>query len=316
MQSIIVGLFMFVMVGAFAETTVLPLAAPASENTKSWVMPRLTASSCLDFARTEFAKYLPETEIALELKVDKSLGEDAFRVRERAGALEITGGNERGCLYGVYSFLENECGARFYTSWCTRPAVPPVAVPQGLDRTERPAFEVRVPYWWDVINHPEFAAKLRVNANPFGTLPDCVGGNACRFGKGMPSCHTLGSLLPDAHNVCLTDATNLAVVTERVLARIAADPDARFYGISYDDNETWCHCPRCEEINREEGSPGGTLVQFVNAIADVVAKRFPKATLETLAYQHRWRCWWPLSSHRRLRFSPVAARWPNTPRAK
>lgn len=243
------------------------------------------ASPCLDFARTEFARYLPESGIALELRVDAAMGTDAFRLRERAGGLEITGGTDRGCLYGVYSFLENEGGARFYASDFEIAPKPIARVPKGLDRTERPAFEGRCCFWYDACKAP-FCAKLRLNFNAFGAIPPECGGGICRFGKGLGSCHTLDSLLPEDPRLCLSKEENYRLVQPRVLERIAADPEADFYGISYPDCEAWCRCPDCERINAEEESPAGTLVRFVNRLAADVAKKFHGKRLETLAYEH------------------------------
>ena len=243
------------------------------------------ADPCLEFARSEFAKYLPQTHIALRLKADPSLGVDAFRLRAVDGALEITGGNSRGCLFGVYSFLENEGGARFYTSWFELPPKGDVRLPTSLDRMEKPAFEGRCAYWFDAVKAP-FCAKLRLNFNPFGDVPAEQGGNFCRFGKGLGSCHTLHELIPEDPRLCLTKEENYVRARDRVFARIASDPGARFYGISYPDCEEWCRCPECERVNGEEGSPAGTLVRFVNRLASDAEVRFPGVQLETLAYQH------------------------------
>ena len=201
------------------------------------------------------------------------------------GTLEVTGGNARGCLFGVYSFLENEGGARFYTSWFELPPKADVTLPANLDRTEKPAFEGRSTSWYDA-NRPPFCAKLRLNFHPFGDIPAELGGNYCRFGKGLGSCHTLGGLIPEDPNLCLTKEENYVRARERVFERIAADPGARFYGISYPDCEDWCRCPACEKVNAEEGSPAGTLVRFVNRLAADAEKKFPSVQLETLAYQH------------------------------
>ena len=240
---------------------------------------------CLKYAEAEFRKYLPKTEIGLRLKTDPALGLDAFRLRAVNGTLEVTGGNARGCLFGVYSFLENEGGARFYTSWFELPPRADVRLPANLDRTEKPAFEGRSTSWYDA-NRPPFCAKLRLNFDPFGDIPAELGGNYCRFGKGLGSCHTLGGLIPEDPNLCLTKEENYARARERVFARIAADPGARFYGISYPDCENWCRCPNCEKVNAEEGAPAGTLVRFVNRLAADADRKFPGVQLETLAYEH------------------------------
>ena len=78
----------------------------------------------------------------------------------------------------------------------------------------------------------------------------------------------------------------LRLVTSNVLARIRKDPGAKFYGVSQNDWRNWCECPACKAVDDEEGSHAGTVVRFVNAIAEAVEKEFPDKIIETLAYQY------------------------------
>ena len=71
-----------------------------------------------------------------------------------------------------------------------------------------------------------------------------------------------------------------------MLARIRKDPGAKFYGVSQNDWYNFCECEKCAAIDKEEESHAGTMVRFVNAIAEAVEKEFPNAVIETLAYQY------------------------------
>ena len=236
------------------------------------------------------------------------LGEDGFRLEVRGTRLFVYGSAARGALYGVYALLEGHAGCRWYASWHARcPPRAQVAVPDDLAETQVPAFAMREPYWYDVLEHPAFAARLRVNSRSWRTMDARYGGNPFRFGGGLGSCHTFNALVPpdeffDAHpeyfsfedgrrvkhpsQLCLTNPDVLRIVTERVLARIRKDPGAKFYGVSQNDWLHYCRCDACRAVDEEEGSHAGTMVRFVNAVAEAVEKEFPDALIETLAYQY------------------------------
>ena len=233
---------------------------------------------------------------------------DAFRIHVEGNRLRISGGSPRGVLYGVYELLERFAGCRWYASWHTvAPARDRIEVPSGLDETHVPAFAMREPYWFDVRENQAFAARLRVNSRSWRTFDEKFGGNPWRFGGGLGSCHTFDTLLPpdqyfDAHpeyfslvggrrikdrtQLCLTNPDVLRIVTSNVLERIRKDPGAKFYGVSQNDWFNFCECPDCKAVDDEEGSHAGTMIRFVNAIAEAVEKEFPDALIETLAYQY------------------------------
>jgi len=242
------------------------------------------------------------------LPKDEPSGE-AFRLVVRDGRLYV-GGAKRGVLYGVYELLERFGGCRWYASWCEIvPVRETFAVPGGLADEQRPAFLMREPFWYDVNKHRDFAARIRVNG--YNHTPNDVaakfGGDDYRFGGGLQSCHTFNTLCDpevyfDAHpeyfsffngkrqkeytQLCLTNPDVLKIVTSNVLVRIRRDPGAKFYGVSQNDWYNYCECPACKAIDDEEESHAGTMVRFVNAVAEAVEKEFPNAIVETLAYQY------------------------------
>ena len=78
----------------------------------------------------------------------------------------------------------------------------------------------------------------------------------------------------------------LRIVTSNVLARIRKDPGASFYGVSQNDWYNYCTCPACKALDDAEESHAGSMIAFVNQIAEAVEKEFPEVTIETLAYQY------------------------------
>ena len=226
------------------------------------------------------------------------------------GVLRISGTNPRGCIYGVYDLLERYGGVGFYSSWCEKvPRLDRLVIPAMSVNMSAPAFDMREPFWYDLIKHPEFAAKLRANGRNHmpGELPAKFGGDDFRFGGGLSSCHTFNKLcdpkvyfdqhpeyfslvkgkrLRDHTQLCLTNPEVLDIVVSNVLVRIRKDPGAKFYGVSQNDWYNYCECEKCKAIDDEEDSHAGTMVRFVNAVAERVEKEFPNVLIETLAYQY------------------------------
>jgi hypothetical protein len=237
----------------------------------------------------------------------KKIGTDGFRIVAKPPHLFVMGAPDRGTLYGVYELLEKFGGCRWYASWhSVIPSLERFGVPADVDETETPAFGMREPFWYDAFNG-DFAARLRVTGTT-ARLEEKHGGHPYRFGGGLWACHTFAQLVPvkefygkhpeyfalrygkrdnrsDAQ-LCLTNPDVLRIVTERVKERIRKDPGATFYGVSQNDNCEYCECPACKAIDDREESHAGTMVQFVNAVAEDVEKEFPGVIIETLAYQY------------------------------
>lgn len=235
----------------------------------------------------------------------KTLGEDGFRLVRRGDRLLVLGGPVRGTLYGVYELLERFGGCRWYSSWhSVIPRRDTFAVPT-LDETQKPAFALREPFWFDMF-HGDLAARNKVNGNSMH-LGDQHGGHSYRFGGGLGSCHTFNTLCsPDVYfaahpeyfsevkgkrikdytQLCLSNPDVLRIVTSNVLERIRKDPGASFYGVSQNDWYNYCTCPACKAIDDAEESHAGTMIAFVNQIAEAVEKEFPNVIIETLAYQY------------------------------
>ena len=232
------------------------------------------------------------------------LGTDGFRMVTRPPHLLIIGGPVRGTLYGVYEVLERLGGCRWYSSWHSMiPRLDTWKIP-AIDETQKPAFAMREPFWFDMFDG-DFAARNKVNGNAM-RLTEKHGGKSFRFGGGL-FCHTFNPLCPpdeffDKHpeyyseidgkrvkehtQLCLTNPEVLRIVTERVLARIRKDPTAKLFSVSQNDWKNFCTCSACKAIDDREESHAGTLITFVNQVAEAVEKEFPGVWIETLAYQY------------------------------
>ena len=233
-----------------------------------------------------------------------ALGEDGFHILTDGERLCIAGGT-RGVLYGVYEFLET-LGCRFFTHNCEKiPSRPTLELTQEYDLQRTPAFEYRAHNYSDAVQNPRFALKCRFNGANH-PLPRRMGGH-------MPYAwfvHSFDHMLPvsvygEAHpeyfaqvngkrlvqnagrtQLCLTNEEVFDICLQSVRKRLKEVPDARLISISQNDWPEHCECENCLRVDREEGSPSGTLLRFVNRIAEALEEEFPQVIFDTLAYQY------------------------------
>lgn len=253
------------------------------------------------------------------LGLDKRLAADELSLSVKDGVATLAGGNGRGVLYAVYRLLEH-LGCRFYAEDTeVVPALTPDeiagALPEGLSIRETSPFEFRDLYW-TCTYRPDVAVKLRLNAGMAGKgthkrdIPAAWGGDIGYAGPHFV--HTFGLLVPaeeffESHpeyfsmidgqrtakhlysQLCLSNPDVLDIVTERVKGWLRDNPDAQIVSVSQNDSfviGSYCTCPACAAVDAEEGAPSGSLIRFVNKVAEAVEHEFPYVTVDTLAYQY------------------------------
>jgi len=298
-----------------AYTIVLPVNATASQKYAAEELQSFTVQiTGVKLPVTADDQPLPPNAILLGITrytekingapVDlKKLGDDGFTFKTAGSHLCVIGSGVRGTLYGVYELLEKYGGCRWYSSWQSKiPKLDKWNIPE-LNETQIPAFIVREPFWFDMFKG-DFAARCKVNGNR-PQLAEKHGGHI-RFGSGMfvhtflylcppdqyfdshPEYYSLvkGKRLREYSQLCLTNPDVLRIVTSNTLARIRKDPTAKIFSVSQNDWRNPCECPECKAIDDKEGSHAGTMITFVNQVAEAVEKEFPDAWIETLAYQY------------------------------
>ena len=241
---------------------------------------------------------------ALAFTIDE-FGPEDLRIVIRDENIAIAGGRPRGTLYGVYSFLEDYLGVRFLTADHTHvPPIGPWRIVGPVDRFYHPPLGFRWSYYGETNRDPIFASRLRVNT--VGNEPK-VGGitgltninhsfarqiPTQEYGKDHPEYYCLrngkrlANVKSDAYDSepCLTNPDVLRIVTQAVLEQLTKNPNAGNVSVSQNDNDKYCQCPQCAAIDEREGTPMGSLLLFVNAIAEEVAKKYPNTLVGTLSY--------------------------------
>lgn len=240
---------------------------------------------------------------ALKLNIDLTpLGTDGFVLRTARQKLIITGGRPRGTLNGVHTFLEENLGVRWFTPELeVVPTQDRLRVPK-IDRTVVPALENRDVFWHEVMRNADFASRHRVNGQHYGLQPKHGGA----FTVYHPFVHSLDALVPaelcKEHpeywplikgerksgyvQRCLSNPDVLRISIEKVRQWIREHPEASIISVSQNDCIENCQCASCRALDDAEGSPIGSLLTYVNAIAKAIEKEAPQIRIDTLAYQY------------------------------
>ena len=256
-------------------------------------------------ALSELTEYLEKRSITvaeggfpIDLYIDFSMEEDSYCIEaviegNRPG-MDIRGGNSRGVLYGVYGFLEKYAGLRAFTPTLeVYPTEGDIIIEEGTMLEFYPVFEMRVNDWYRwAVGNPDtipWCVKNGVNMIDgwWASWNEELGG---AWDYGGLFVHTIGSLTETGGNTsanpCLTDPANLEKAIKNVRARLESRPTATIISVSQNDTDARCHCYNCAAIDAQEGSPAGTLLRFVNAIAENIAEDYPHVTIDTLAYDY------------------------------
>jgi len=229
------------------------------------------------------------------------LGKEGILLRTVGSDLILAGGSARATLYAVYTLLEDVIGCRWWTStasfipWKKTLKIKPLLI------RYTPWLEYREPFWF-VAFDPVWDARNRANGVRAGG-DDIQGGRHIYEGF----VHTFYPLIPPekyfaAHpewfsetngqrtsqnaQLCLTNEEMRRELVKNLRERLRLNPQATIASVSQNDCFNNCTCPRCRAVDEEEGSPSGSLLRFVNAVAAEIEPEFPSVVIDTLAYQY------------------------------
>ncbi|MET6996080.1 DUF4838 domain-containing protein [Chitinophaga defluvii] len=232
----------------------------------------------------------------------KDFGKEEYIIRSAEGQLLIAGGAPRGTLYGVIGYLSDHLNCRWYTREVIKTPEQRTITLGKIEDRQHPVFLYREA-WYREAYDPEWALHNRLNPT-ITPLADSIGGSYIAF----PFAHTFSQLVSSKQyfathpeyfaevngkrlyaehpQLCLTNPEVLRIATDQVFKWIKAHPEVSVFSIDQNDGEGNCTCKVCKKIDDAEGSPSGTLLTFVNKIADTVGKVYPDITLRTFAYAY------------------------------
>ena len=245
-----------------------------------------------DKAVSRYEIVLGQNERLDGLDVDinlNALNRDGFLIKTDGHRLLIVGGSGKGTLYGVYTFLEKYLGCRMYDPKTKIIPVQQRIVLKDIEDLQVPQMEIRTTHYrvswdaeyidWHKLSHDENGGRPEWGmwVHTFHTLmpPDL-------YFEDHPEYYSLvdGKRIPT--QLCLTNPEVLEITIQNLRKKIAQNPEATYWSVSQNDNRNYCKCEKCRAVDEREGSPSGSIIQFVNQVAD----QFPDKMISTLAYEY------------------------------
>ena len=263
----------------------------------------------------EVSSLLPEINF-------KELKPDEIIIKSLGDKLVLSGSRPRGTLYAVYTFLEDILGVEWWTPEDSYVLKTKNIVIDNPDIRYAPVFQFRDVYYWDAYRNAQFSTRLKINGH-FSRAEDNLGGHQSIIGfchtsdffipaKKYFKMHPewFGYVNGKRHHdkrgsqLCLSNDAMFKEFMKNLLQTLSMSDDAlrkepklfvpnfsrteafKTVAIGQNDNEAYCRCAKCAAIDSREGSPSGSLLLFVNKVADALGKQYPDTQIETLAYQY------------------------------
>lgn len=248
-----------------------------------------------------------------KLGVDPAkLAWEEWLVRTAGDDLYIVGGGPRGTIYAAYHFLEDALQVHWWTPWEeTVPSQADLTV-ANLNLRGQPGFRYRDIYMLYGRDKGRFAARNRLNREGDAGIDAKYGGTLAygppyhvhtfnlyfppkEFFPQHPEWYSLlnGKRVGEGSQLCLTNPElrqaflaklRQYIETSWAAAKAANLPPPLVFSVSQNDWNNACQCDKCQAMVKVEGSEAGTLIDFVNYMADGVKDQYPEVFIDTLAY--------------------------------
>ncbi|MFI3295714.1 MAG: DUF4838 domain-containing protein, partial [Rikenellaceae bacterium] len=222
----------------------------------------------------------------------KEITEDGFCIQTTDGNLRIYSGEGHGSIYGVFDLLEKYFGLKYWAAQAyDLPQSQQMILETTIDYMTNPAFEYRQTQSYGTedplyklyhrleVPGEVFAQNLWVHT--FARLiPSSV------YGESHPEYFALinGERRPGTQSqLCLTNEDVFELMVHKLDSIFKLDPTKKLISVSQNDgNFTNCTCDKCREVDEKEGALVGSIIHFMNRLAD----RFPDKEISTLAYTY------------------------------
>ena len=213
---------------------------------------------------------------------DAELKFDGYRYFFEGERLVIEGAVKRGCMYGVWRFLQKECG---WTSLIYGDSdlleAEHLDVPATASRQETPVFSylnMYIHYWGSYNNEKGTPTEAQ---NSYGTIPHCCHGLHFFSGTGGADkqiCYTDD----DIYEMCrdnVRDYIEAQLAAGKVIGR-----DFLAVDIAQNDTSEYCTCRECMKVFSAEGSNSGAVVRFANRLSEELNEDYPGLYYQIFAY--------------------------------
>lgn len=226
------------------------------------------------------------------------IAKDGFMIHSDGKHLFIAGSDNRGTLYGVYTFLEEYLGVRWFTPELeVVPENKDIVIDSHINRIVEPSFSIRRND--SLGTNDAHRARTKMNVSFWNEAKEYGGALTYVLWD-----VTLDKLVPDdlitehpeyfattaegtktRDHVCLSNPDVLSVAVENARkAILACETDAKYIHIGQKDNTNYCRCENCEALYEKYGSVAAPTILFTNAFADALDDEFPDFMFTFYAY--------------------------------
>lgn len=254
----------------------------------------------------------------------EGLTDEGIIIRSVGNNLILAGGEPRGTLYAVYTFLEDRVGCRWWTPSASLIPHRPTLEISELNVRYLPPIEYRDTTPADPDG--DFSVRNKLNGHNQKLFIDDAFHNvrqdAARGGRKYAyirsdkwGAHGMWTLIepevyfadhpdwfalingqrthvaPNYHvsNLCLSNEEMRREMVNNARLALRWNPHASLLSIEQPDDAgppERCECDRCRAVEAEEGGPSGSMVRFVNSVAADLKEQFPDVATSTLAYHY------------------------------
>lgn len=242
------------------------------------------------------------------------LGREGLIIRTVENNLILAGGDPRGTLYAIYTFLEEVVGCRWWAPGeSTIPLQATLEIP-ALDIRYVPTLEMRETYWY-VVQDGDWCVRNKVNGGRTSLAPH----QGSKYHE-MGGCHSFyvdippemyfkdhpewfseinGKRTAGSAQLCMTNEALIHKYADIIKQNLRERPEKGVFfnyiadrkteevsavWVSQNDWNGCCECETCRAINEREGTAAGALLHFVNGVAEQLEADYPDLAVYTFAY--------------------------------
>ena len=236
--------------------------------------------------------------------------DDGYKLEIKPEGIYIVGKTDDATRNGIYDFLETHLECMYVSPENTYVPIFPTVKLALEEKTVNPTITWRKVYQYESVQNGWYE-RLKMNGtivkegensielyNEWGTWchssfefvppeeyfdehPEYY---AKFLGKRRYQFNVLGRTFPT--HLCYTNEEVYQIAEAELVKRIEANPEVKFWDFSIMDTYfATCRCKECKKFNKEAGSEMGTLLAFLNRLADSIKDDYPDVYLSTLAYQ-------------------------------
>ena len=236
--------------------------------------------------------------------------DDGYKLEIKPEGIYIVGKTDDATRNGIYDFLETHLECMYVSPENTYVPLCPTVKLALEEKTVNPTITWRKVYQYESVQNGWYE-RLKMNGTIVKECENSIElynewGTWCHssfefvppeeyfdehpeyyakfLGKRRYQFNVLGRTFPT--HLCYTNEEVYQIAEAELVKRIEANPEVKFWDFSIMDTYfATCRCKECKKFNKEAGSEMGTLLAFLNRLADSIKDDYPDVYLSTLAYQ-------------------------------